>query len=157
MRYLLIALFSIISFAITAQISSAQENNGQIHALAIKTQQGIAPFKVEYPRTQAEKARGLMFRTNMADDAGMIFHYKKPADISMWMENTYLSLDMLFIKPLADSETNPPKNPSASINADYTLLGEIVHIAKRTTPLSRATISSGQKVIAVLEIKAGSG
>ncbi len=150
MRYLPTILFGIL-FSVISISSSAQENHGQTHGLVIETQQTIASFQVEYPRTQAEKARGLMFRTTMADDAGMIFHYKKPADISMWMENTYLSLDMLFIKPLEDNETNPP----ASINADYKLLGEIVHIAKRTTPLSRATISSGQKVIAVLEIKAG--
>ncbi|MCH9844903.1 MAG: DUF192 domain-containing protein [Alphaproteobacteria bacterium] len=152
MRYLL-ALFSIISIISLAQISLAQDNLkdnlGQFYAVAIETQYGIVSFQVEYPRTSAEKARGLMFRTQMNDDAGMIFHYKSPADISMWMENTYLSLDMLFIKPLKNNQSQD------SQLADYKLGGEIVHIAKHTTPLSRDTISSGRKVIAVLEIKAG--
>ncbi len=161
MRYLLL-LFSIISIISLPQISFAQDNfkdnlkdNSQkLYAVAIETQQGIASFQVEYPRTSAEKARGLMFRTQMNDDAGMIFHYNSPSDISMWMENTYLSLDMLFIKPLEDK-----KQPASIVGnpqlENYKLGGEIVHIAKHTTPLSRATISSGQKVIAVLEIKAG--
>ncbi len=153
MRYLFV-LFSIISIISLAQISLAQDNFkdnlGRLYNVAIETQQGIALFQVEYPRTSAEKARGLMFRTQMSDDAGMIFHYNSPADISMWMENTYLSLDMLFIKPLKDKNQDKPDSI-----ANYKLGGQIVHIAKHTTPLSRATISSGQKVIAVLEIKAG--
>ncbi|MCH9852145.1 MAG: DUF192 domain-containing protein [Alphaproteobacteria bacterium] len=155
MRYLFIVLFSIISITTGSSTSLAQ----QFYGVAIETQQGIVPFRVEYPRTSAEKARGLMFRTQLADDAGMIFHYKSPSDVTMWMENTYISLDMLFIKPLKGKNQSKNSQLADSLTdyklANYKLGGEIVHIAKHTTPLSRATIGSGQKVIAVLEIKAG--
>mgnify|MGYP002817248391 FL=1 len=90
-------------------------------------------FRVELALTHQQQMQGLMFRRRMAPDAGMLFVYKREEPIAMWMKNTYIPLDMLFIA------------------RD----GKIVKIAERTVPLSQATISSGGEVVAVLELNAG--
>jgi uncharacterized membrane protein (UPF0127 family) len=54
-------------------------------------------YRLEVAATDSEKAKGLMFRKEMAPDRGMIFVYPKEGDNSFWMKNTYLSLDMLFL------------------------------------------------------------
>jgi uncharacterized protein len=81
----------------------------------------------------ARRQRGLMFVEHLADDAGMLFIYPQPQPISMWMKNTHLSLDMLFV----------------SAN------GRVDSIAENTTPMSTDTISSKGDVLAVIELKAG--
>ena len=91
-------------------------------------------FDVEVARTSAQRAQGLMFRTALAPDAGMLFIYDPPSEVSMWMRNTILSLDMLFIA------------------AD----GRITRIAANTAPMSEAIIESRGPVGAVLELVAGS-
>jgi uncharacterized membrane protein (UPF0127 family) len=83
---------------------------------------------------EMRRARGLMFVDNMADDAGMLFIYPQPQEISMWMKNTHLSLDMLFV----------------SAN------GRVHSIVANTKPMSLDTISSNGTVRAVIELKAGS-
>ncbi len=90
-------------------------------------------FRVEVARTRREQIQGLMFRRRLDADAGMLFVYRRAARVLMWMKNTYVPLDMLFI--------------------DRT--GAIVEIAQRTVPLSTATISSKKPVTAVLEVNAG--
>ncbi len=102
-------------------------------ALTIKTSAHTYTFTVEVPRNQQEMAQGLMFRKTMADDAGMLFIFSEPRSITMWMENTYLPLDMIF----ADAH------------------GRIVDIVRDTTPLSRNIITSATQAMAVLEVKAG--
>ncbi len=82
----------------------------------------------------ARRSRGLMFVEDMADDAGMLFIYPQPQSISMWMKNTHLSLDMLFV------------------SAD----GRVHRVAENTKPMSTDTISSDGTVLAVIELKAGS-
>jgi uncharacterized protein len=90
-------------------------------------------FEVEIASTPEEKAMGLMFRTNLADNAGMLFPYSPPQEATMWMRNTYIALDMVFIR--ADG---------------------IVHrIEARTEPFSERVIASRGDVAAVLELKAG--
>lgn len=91
-------------------------------------------FNVELAITPEERSRGLMFRTDMADDTGMLFDFGGPSDISMWMKNTFISLDMLFI----DSD------------------GTIVGIEKRTVPQSQTIIPSPKPVRFVLELNGGS-
>ena len=90
-------------------------------------------FRVELAETPAQQARGLMFRDRLAADAGMLFVYDTPRHVSMWMKNTLVPLDMLFLA------------------AD----GAIVRIARWATPLSRETIPSGAPVTAVLELAGG--
>lgn len=102
--------------------------------LAIETPSGaVHEFTVELAVTDAQRARGLMYRREMAGDHGMLFLYDRLGLHSMWMANTYIPLDMLFIEPD----------------------GEVVHIAERTVPQSRRAISSGQRVKAVLELRGG--
>jgi uncharacterized membrane protein (UPF0127 family) len=82
----------------------------------------------------ARRARGLMYVESLADDAGMLFIYPQPQPISMWMKNTHLSLDMVFV----------------SAN------GRVHRIVTNTKPMSLDTISSDGTVLAVIELKAGS-
>ena len=84
--------------------------------------------------TPAQQRRGLMYVRNLPENRGMLFIYAREQPISMWMKNTYVSLDMLFIR------------------AD----GSIASIATNTEPLSLETIRSGEPVSRVLELKAGS-
>ncbi len=90
-------------------------------------------FDIEIASSNEERSQGLMYRKNMATNAGMLFVYEKPNNIMMWMKNTYIPLDMLFL----NSE------------------GKIVYIKENTTPHSTKTISSDQDVIGVLELNAG--
>ena len=90
-------------------------------------------FSVEVARTPREQSQGLMFRRRMPADAGMLFVYDPPRPVSMWMRNTYIPLDMIFIAPD----------------------GRISRIAERTVPLSEQNIPSRGTVRAVLELNAG--
>ncbi|MDA0240463.1 MAG: DUF192 domain-containing protein [Proteobacteria bacterium] len=90
-------------------------------------------FVVEMAVTDKEQERGLMFRRSMPADAGMLFDYKRPQIITMWMRNTLLPLDMIFI------------------GAD----GKIINIAQRTVPGSLETIPSRGPALAVLEVNGG--
>jgi uncharacterized membrane protein (UPF0127 family) len=105
-----------------------------LESLAIATQGGQKQsFRVEVARNDADRAQGLMFRRSMPADQGMLFDFGRVEPVSMWMQNTYLSLDMLFIR----------------------LDGTIARIAANTEPLSTRTIPSGEPVLAVLELNAG--
>ena len=101
--------------------------------LVIRSDSGERKFSVEVARTGAQHAQGLMYRRRLAPDAGMLFVYRRVAPIAMWMKNTYIPLDMLFL----DAE------------------GRILHLVERTVPFSLETISSGQPALAVLEVNAG--
>jgi uncharacterized protein len=101
--------------------------------LSVKTAKGQFSFKVELADDHAERQKGLMFRQEMPADQGMLFIYESDRDIQMWMKNTYISLDMVFI------EAN----------------GRIHSISERAPTLSEKTISSNGPVRAVLELNAG--
>ena len=90
-------------------------------------------FLVEVARNDADRAQGLMYRRMLAPDQGMLFDFARTDIVTMWMQNTYISLDMIFIR------------------AD----GTIARIAQDTEPLSTRTISSGEPVLSVLEVAAG--
>ena len=94
---------------------------------------GDVSFNAEIAETSEQKGFGLMFRTSLPDSEGMLFHYDRPMEITMWMKNTYIPLDMLFIR------------------AD----GVIHRIEARTEPLSERVIASRGNVTAVLEIAGG--
>lgn len=80
-----------------------------------------------------QRAQGLMYVTDLGEFEGMYFAYPQPVEIAMWMKNTYISLDMLFIRED----------------------GIVGSIAARTTPHSTDRISAGLPAIGVLELKAG--
>jgi uncharacterized membrane protein (UPF0127 family) len=105
-----------------------------LEPLAIVLQGGQRQgFQVEVARNDADRAQGLMFRRSMPADRGMLFDFGRVEPVAMWMQNTYLSLDMLFIRPD----------------------GTIARIAANTEPLSTRTIPSGEPILAVLELNAG--
>jgi len=90
-------------------------------------------FRVEVASTQEQQARGLMFRTEMGKDEGMIFPYDPPRVLSFWMKNTVLSLDLVFIGP------------------DH----RVINVAANAVPYSEASIVSDAPAIATLELNAG--
>lgn len=101
--------------------------------LAIVTRTGRHEFRVEIARNPKQQVQGLMFRRKMAADAGMLFLYPSAAPASMWMKNTFIPLDLLYI--------------------DGT--GKIVGFHQRAVPQSLEVITSKQPVRAVLEVNAG--
>jgi uncharacterized membrane protein (UPF0127 family) len=104
-----------------------------LESLTLVTSLGRHSFQVEVMRTPDERARGLMFRRFLPVDRGMLFDFQRSEPVSMWMQNTYISLDMVFIR------------------AD----GTVARVAERTEPLSTRTIPSGEPVLSVLEINGG--
>jgi uncharacterized membrane protein (UPF0127 family) len=104
-----------------------------LEPLTLVTANGRHLFQVEVMRTPDQRAKGLMFRRFMPADRGMLFDFERTEPVSMWMQNTYISLDMVFIR------------------AD----GVVARIAENTEPLSTRTIPSGEPVLGVLEVNAG--
>jgi uncharacterized protein len=101
--------------------------------LVLKTAGGDKTIEIEVAETSEQKSLGLMYRTALADTAGMLFPYTPPTDITMWMRNTYIPLDMVFIK------------------AD----GTVHRIEARTEPLSEKVIPAGAECAGVLELAGG--
>ena len=101
--------------------------------LEIATKSGVRVFSVEMATTEEEKTTGLMYRKELADGKGMLFDFSPEQEVSMWMKNTYIPLDMIFIR------------------AD----GRILRIAENTEPLSTKIIPSGGLAKGVLEVIAG--
>lgn len=129
-----VALFflSILIFAMPVS-SVAAELPTDAERLVIETGAGPVAFTVELALSAADRASGLMNRKSMAADHGMLFKFEQSRQVLMWMKNTPLPLDMLFIDEA----------------------GAIIRIAKETTPFSEAIIPSGGPVRYVLELNAG--
>jgi uncharacterized protein len=128
LRRLLLGLLLLgLAHPASAQITFEQT------ALAIESGAGTLTFQVELAVTPEQRQQGLMFRESLESDQGMLFDFGRSAPVTMWMRNTFVPLDMLFI----DAE------------------GRIARIVADTEPLSDATIGSGGPVRAVLELRAG--
>lgn len=117
---------------------SATEAQAAKIAVTIETRAGPRQFNVEVARTPEQQERGLMYRTNIPADGGMIFipypgDGGPPREASFWMKNTPSPLDILFIRPD----------------------GTIARIADNAVPFSEAPVKSGEPVSAVLEINGG--
>ncbi len=129
---LALALVALLAAAGFAQPAAAE--GGALEPLTIETGAGVHAIEVEVARTAEERRVGLMHRTELAPDRGMLFDFGATRQVTMWMKNTLISLDMFF----ADEE------------------GRIVTVARRTTPLSEKRIPSGERVRYVLEMIGGS-
>ena len=105
----------------------------ELQPLEIASKSGVHVFAVEMASTPEEQAKGLMFRRQLPEGQGMLFDFHREQPTSFWMKNTYVPLDMIFIR------------------AD----GRILRIAENTVPLSEALVPSGGPVLAVLEVVAG--
>lgn len=101
--------------------------------LVLKTESGPHSFTIELATTNEERVLGLMFRRTLAADAGMLFLYDRPQPIAMWMKNTFLPLDMIFIGPD----------------------GRVHRIERHAEPFSTEVISSEGDVQGALEVNAG--
>jgi uncharacterized protein len=113
--------------------AGARAQAASVQPLEIVTKSGVQVFSVEMATTEQEKETGLMYRKELPDGKGMLFDFSPEQQVSMWMKNTYISLDMIFIR------------------AD----GRILRIAENTEPLSTSIISSGGLAKGVLEVIAG--
>ena len=117
--------------------TAAEQSDGKI-ALSVKAANGAHSFRVEVAKTPADQQKGLMFRTGIPKDEGMLFapypaEGGGPRDASFWMKDTPSSLDIIFIR------------------AD----GTIARIVENTVPFSETPVTSGEPVAAVLEINGG--
>ena len=101
--------------------------------IAVVTANGTFNLNVELALNPNQRAQGLMNRKEMASNAGMLFDFEHIEPVTMWMKNTLISLDMLFLDDL----------------------GTIVFIARNTQPGSLRHISPGRPVRGVLELNAG--
>ena len=106
----------------------------KIEPLTIATSSDADLFTVEIADNDTLRQRGLMFRQRLPSDRGMLFDFGAPKPAAMWMKNTYIPLDMLFIR------------------AD----GTIAYIAENTVPKSLDVVGVSEPVLAVLELAGGS-
>src|SRR5690349_411818 len=89
--------------------------------LTIANAKGDYVFNVEVVDTNESRAQGLMFRTSLAPDAGMLFDFKEIRPVSFWMQNTLIPLDMLFIRhdgTIANIHVNAKPMDPTSIPSD---------------------------------------
>jgi uncharacterized protein len=123
----------LLLLALAAPVALAQLAQFPTAPLTIVTAGGPHKFTVELATTPAQMEQGLMFRQSLAPDAGMLFDYQTPSMAMMWMKNTLIPLDMLFV----DTQ------------------GRIVNIHERAVPGSLATISAAAPARAVIELNGG--
>jgi uncharacterized membrane protein (UPF0127 family) len=124
---------AVMLVAVSLVASSPEAGSAEQQILEIASKTGVHVFSIELAVTDEERSRGLMFRRSVPDSYGMLFDFKRDQEVTMWMRNTYVSLDMIFIQ------------------SD----GRIRRIAENTETESDKIIPSGGQVRAVLEVAAG--
>ncbi|MEN9754464.1 MAG: hypothetical protein RLZ07_846 [Pseudomonadota bacterium] len=124
--------FVLCLVALGLVLPSAGRAESTLEKVIIETPSGGVTFDVEVMRTEEERQRGLMARAYLPDMRGMLFDFGQPQDVRMWMKDTPLPLDIIFIR------------------AD----GTIARIT-RGESFSTRTLPSGEPVLGVLEINGG--
>jgi uncharacterized protein len=125
------ALFTLVSCLFAAPLATAAD--AAVEPLEIVTASGAHGFEVEVARSAREREIGLMYRRSLPAEQGMLFEFRKEQIVYMWMKNTYISLDMIFV-----SKT-----------------GQVVGVKQNATPQSEEIITSGRPAAAVIELNAG--
>ena len=129
---LLLLAMGLLSAAARASDEGSLDSQ-KLQTVTIVTQNGTQAFMAALANTPAQRARGLMFRTCLSEQQGMLFDFGHDQEKRMWMKNTLIPLDMIFIQ------------------SD----GRIRRVEQNTTPGSLRPISSDGPVRAVLEMRAG--
>ncbi|MEE2566646.1 DUF192 domain-containing protein [Hyphobacterium marinum] len=142
-RFALLSLALLLTAPAAAQLSDAPAGDpansetvidfGAPEALSVVTGDGVLEFSVLLADEDDERARGLMFRSELGDSEGMLFDYGQPQQVSMWMRNTEIPLDIIYV----DSD------------------GEILKIFANAQPYSLRTLPSEFPVLAALEVRGG--
>lgn len=133
MTRFLLMLFVLFAGPALAQVPAPPQSFAK-DTLSIETADGKTHrFTVELAITPQQQMQGLMFRRQMAADAGMLFVYQRPEPAAFWMRNTFIPLDMIFIGPD----------------------GRILNIAERTVPQTDTPVPSAGPVKGVLELNGG--
>jgi uncharacterized protein len=122
---------AVLAASLFALVACSKASAGPV--VTVHSASGDAAVTVELALTHEEQERGLMYRTELAESAGMLFVFDGEEERTFWMSNTPISLDILYIK------------------GD----GTIVSIASRTTPYSEKTIPSRGQARYVLEVPGG--
>ena len=123
-----VVVVALTTAAVPAFAQTCAEN-----AVDVRGAFGKVRFRVELALTPEEQARGLMFREEMAQLAGMLFVYPSERNVSFWMRNTLIPIDMIFIDAV----------------------GRVVRVHENAVPLDETAIPAGAPTLAVLEINGG--
>src|SRR5262245_43309365 len=132
-RCLLVLLAALSVLGCSLSGASGRLAAAELQPLEVASKSGVHVFAVELASTPQEQATGLMFRRELPEGQGMLFDFHREQPTSFWMKNTYIPLDMIFIR------------------GD----GRILRIAENTVPLSETLVPSGGPVRAVLEVIGG--
>ncbi len=124
-------LSAVVAFVLFCAPAPAAQS--RLEALEIVTASGPHAFEVEVAQTPQEREKGLMFRRSMPQNRGMIFDFHKEDVVLMWMKNTYIPLDMIFVSSG----------------------GRVVSVTHEAAPMSETIISSQAPAYAVIELNAG--
>lgn len=125
-RWIAFSLFALI-------VAAGPVRTAGLQTLEIASKTGVHAFSVEIADNDADRAKGLMYRKELPEGRGMLFDFHSDQEVSFWMQNTYIPLDMIFIR------------------GD----GRILRIAENTEPLSTRIIGSNGPVRGVLEVIGG--
>ena len=132
-RRVLFVLPVLLAIVLLGRAGDAQSQANAGAVVTVISANGKHRFNVELAETPVQQEQGLMFRRELAPDAGMLFDFKHPTMATMWMRNTLIPLDMLFV----DAQ------------------GRIVNIHERAVPQSDAIIAAAAPVRAVIELNGG--
>jgi uncharacterized membrane protein (UPF0127 family) len=133
LRFFFICVCAPLTFWAASETRAVAQEPARIESMSVVTANESATFSAEVADTDELRERGLMFRHRLPEDQAMLFDFGSPRPAAMWMKNTYISLDMLFVRED----------------------GTIAAVAENTEPLSLQVISVQEPVKGVVEVAAG--